>query len=391
MSSSAKKWPTSCLRSMFLYIDPMEGPIAEPDITLESTSTISASAYPLCPAIVSTVPSSALLASVVGFPSGSSAHPGRDCFAFLLRRDDVPARDKRSRQINLDMKAFPRRKTRRNRIGPEKRAACPFRRHRRLAARRRKKDHVLIRRPVAVIADGAEMLRIADRRGSDAVFLRHRDQLVEDFHGLDLTESVSGIDRENTAALAVDFQDRFWIDQPFLHAIHVDREARQAMRARASEISGDEGIGEDVHASPARNAGGATRCPQPSARNVSGLNRSMECSVFRRFSPLEGGQGEGRASECAHVRNFQLRTLTNPLLKGRGDKCTQLRYKASSSNNSDARALRPRSAGHWPSARSTQSAHRRTDRWFFRRGGRPTRHGRCARPSCGPYADCLKS
>ncbi len=88
-------------------------PIAAPVSAVARSSTTSASIAPLVPPIGSIDPSSAAAASVVGFPSRSSAQPERDRLALLRGDHHLAARDLGQRQVDDERRRAARAETRR--------------------------------------------------------------------------------------------------------------------------------------------------------------------------------------------------------------------------------------------------------------------------------------
>ena len=206
MSSRQKKWPTSCLRFMSLYIDPICEPIAAPERTLENPSTIIASAYPLWPAMVSTVPSSAFAGSSVGVPSGASAQPSGIlspdfCAAMMFPRAMIEV----ARSI-FHREPFSRRKRGSDRVRAEERIVSAFRAHRGLAIGHRQQNHVLRGRLVAVVTQRAEMLAVAHGGAGDAGVAGHRIEQVERFGRLYLSQPIRRINRQSRSAPPIDHQ-----------------------------------------------------------------------------------------------------------------------------------------------------------------------------------------
>ena len=127
-----------------------------------------------------------------------------------------------------------------DRVGAEEGLAGPFGRHGRLAVGRRQEDHVFCGGPVAVVRQGAEVLRAADRGRRHPILPGQRDQPPKRLHGLRLPQPVAGVDRQHgrQSLLHVQFGTR--IDQPFLDSADVDFQPRDAVGGNAVQVGVDQ-------------------------------------------------------------------------------------------------------------------------------------------------------
>ena len=130
---------------------------------------------------------------------------------------------------------------------------------------------------IAVIRRRAEMLGPADGCRCGSRFPGHRNEQVERLDRLDLTQSISCIDRQRGGALPFNPQGCFGIDQALFDAFDVDGQARDAVGRRAGDVGFDQGIGKKGRIG--RGTGRRSAMRATSCFSDSGSYRSMRCST----------------------------------------------------------------------------------------------------------------
>ena len=143
-------------------------------------------------------------------------------FALFIRSDDITAGHDGCGQIHLDVKALPCRKRNTDGVGAEIRLAASGWRHGGLDIGGCKQNHVLIGSPVAEIGQCTEVLGVGDSGRCHAVGPRQRNQQVQNFHRLHLSQPVSGVHRQNSIPPLIDFEFSPWIDQALLNPTRID-------------------------------------------------------------------------------------------------------------------------------------------------------------------------
>ena len=195
-SMRQKKWPTFCGRSMCLYIDPTSLPTAAPESTPENSSTIIGQGGALVAGHGQHGAGQGRGGVGRGVAVGVQGPAFRDRPARLVGGDDVAAGDQRRGQIDLAAESPCRWETT-TAIGlvPKKASHPPAGDIAGSQLVMAMSTMSCARRPVAVVRQGPEMLRAADRGRGDAVLPGQRHQQVERLDRLHLAQPVGGVDR----------------------------------------------------------------------------------------------------------------------------------------------------------------------------------------------------